>query len=164
MIIQHCPACFSFCLPIFVQRCRLTMHLKFHFHSVDAANPARLMHRRLSCLFLLRTFFRGSKRAIWGIGFRVFSAFDNGVLSVRPAKTEIRHSLLVPLNAPAHKVPNDTPAVKLAGYTVRQESVLRSNSHLGVSVLLAGAYKGNTKPANEISALCPGEQHRASVV
>ena len=114
--------------------------------------------------FLLRTFFRGSKRAIWGIGFRVFSAFDNGVLSVRPAKTEIRHSLLVPLNAPAHKVPNDTPAVKLAGYTVRQESVLRSNSHLGVSVLLAGAYKGNTKPANEISVLCPGEQHRASVV
>ena len=164
MIIQHCPACFSFCFPIFVQRCRLTMHLKFHFHSVDAANPARLMHRRLSCLFLLRTFFRGSKRAIWGIGFRVFSAFDNCVLSVRPAKTEIRHSLLVPLNAPAHKVPNDTPAVKLAGYTVRQESVLRSNSHLGVSVLLAGAYKGNTKPANEISVLCPGEQHRASVV
>ena len=108
--------------------------------------------------------FRGSKRAIWGIGFRVFSAFDNGVLSVRPAKTEIRHSLLVPLNAPAHKVPNDTPAVKLAGYTVRQESVLRSNSHLGVSVLLAGAYKGNTKPANEISVLCPGEQHRTSVV
>ena len=113
--------------------------------------------------FLLRTFFRGSKRAIWGIGFRVFSAFDNGVLSVRPAKTEIRHSLLVPLNAPAHKVPNDTPAVKLAGYTVRQESVLRSNSHLGVSVLLAGAYKGNTKPANEISVLCPGEQHRAQL-
>ena len=116
------------------------------------------------CLFLLWKNLRGSKRAIWGIGFRVFSAFDNGVLSVRPAKAEIRHSLLVPLNAPAHKVPNDTPAVKLAGYTVRQESVLRSNSHLGVSVLLAGAYKGNTKPANEISVLCPGEQHRASVV
>ena len=113
--------------------------------------------------FLLRTFFRGSKRAIWGIGFRVFSAFDNGVLSVRPAKTEIRHSLLVPLNAPAHKVLSDTPTVKLAGYTVRQESVLRSNSHLGVSVLLAGAYKGNTKPANEISVLCPGEQHRAQL-
>ena len=115
------------------------------------------------CLFLLWKNLRGSKRAIWGIGFRVFSAFDNGVLSVRPAKIEIRHTLLVPLNAPAHKVLSDTPTVKLAGYTVRQESVLRSNSHLGVSVLLAGAYKGNTKPANEISVLCPGEQHRAQL-
>ena len=103
--------------------------------------------------FLLRTFFRGSKRAIWGIGFRVFSAFDNGVLSVRPAKTEIRHSLLVPLNAPAHKVPNDTPAVKLAGYTVRQESVLRSNSHLGVSVLLAGALRGTRSPRRDSCSL-----------
>ena len=61
-------------------------------------------------------------------------------------RQEFGHSLLVPLNAPAHKVPNDTPAVKLAGYTVRQESVLRSNSHLGVSVLLAGALRGTRSP------------------
>ena len=129
-----------------MQHCYPTKQSKFHFHSVDAANPSASCGVRLYLPFLLWKNLRGSKRAIWGIGFRVFSAFDNFVLYVRPAKTEIRHSLLVPLNAPAHKVPNDTPAVKLAGYTVRQESVLRSNSHLGVSVLLAGALRGTRSP------------------
>ena len=68
-------------------------------------------------------------------------------------RQEFGHSLLVPLNAPAHKVPNDTLTVKLAGYTVRQESVLSSNSHLSVSVLLAGALRGTRSPRRDSCSL-----------
>ena len=105
---------------------------------------------------------RDSKRAIWGIGFCVFSAFDSRVLSVRPVKTEISHSLLVPLDALLHKVPNDTPAVKLAAYTVRNGRVPRSNNHLGVSVLLNGASRG-TRSRQRQFCLYPGEPTAAGV-
>ena len=105
---------------------------------------------------------RDSKRAVWGIGLRVFSAFDSRVLSVRPVKTELYCRLLVPLDAPFHKVPNDTPAVKLAAYTVRNGRVPRSNNHLGVSVLFSRASRG-TRSRQRQFCLYPGEPTAAGV-
>ena len=84
---------------------------------------------------------------LWGIGLRVFSVLNHLVVSVRPGKDRNRCSFLVPLDAPAHKVPNDTPAAKLADTIVKYENFRSSNSSLGVSVLIRWGAKGNTKPA-----------------
>ncbi len=133
----------------------------FYIHSVSAASGRHPNCRR--CLSFVPPKKRlGFSHAVGGIWLRVFSVFDNLVVSVRPGKDRNLCSFLVPLDAPARKVPNDMPAGKLADVKVRYESLLSSNSSLGKSsqanfesslreLLPRRGVKGNTKPAKCIS-------------
>ena len=125
----------------------------------------------MCCLFLTSVKMSGVLGVLlWGIGFCVFSAFDNRVLSVRPAKTETGCRLLVPLNALLHKVANDTPAVKLAAYTVRSKSIIALKHYLRRVCIVQWGIKGNTKPTNSFLSLsgrtdrsgCPTLKRRES--
>ena len=119
----------------------------FYIHSVNAVSRRQHSCRRYLS-FDPPEKRQGFSHAVWGIGLRVFSVLNHLVVSVRPGKDRNRCCFLVPLDAPARKVPNDTPAAKLADTTVRHECLSSSNSSLGVSVLLAGALRGTRNPQN----------------
>ena len=139
--------------------CSIGSVIYFYIHSVNAAS-GRQHKCRCYLSFDPPEKRQGFSHAVWGIGLRVFSVLNHLVVSVRPGKDRNRCSFLVPLDAPAHKVPNDTPAAKLADTTVRCESFQGSNSSLGVSVLIRWGVKGNTKPAKCISVFHRANRHK----